>query len=126
MTAWVRSSPHVVRGARLAVNQSGDAFSANWSRDLDGGLFGAVSRHFYPVTPVIPPVVGGPFMRCTTEYVVYADPDDLAGSVRWSGWSDTVWSDRVDEGSVRQAARSATPPTDEEWSEAVLGWAVAS
>ncbi len=126
MSGWVRSEPHVIRGGRLSPEQSGDAFSAGWRRDLGNGLWGAVGRHFYPVIPSTPPVSGGPVMRCSTEYMVYADPDDLAGSERWSGWSDTVWSDRVDEGSVRYAAESAEPPSEKEWAEAVAGAVVAS
>ncbi len=66
--------------------QSGDAFSAGWTRDLG----------------------------------------DLAESARWSGYADTVWSERVDEGSVRYAAQIAEPPSEKEWAEAVAGAVVAS
>ncbi len=115
MSVWVRCEPLVVPGG--GHDGPGEAFVAQWWRELPDGMFGVVTRTFRPTATV--------GMACDSDYVVCRDLRRADDTLVWSNCAGVVWSDRTDVESVRLAAEVAGPPDDAEWAEAVAGAEVA-
>jgi hypothetical protein len=122
---WQRREPAVYEGDGLpgGDSQISEAYSARWTRPLEGGLHAVVTRYYY----VAAEDGQSPRIEEQTEYIACTDVSDPGSTERGAdyGYRTVPWNWPFDDAAARSAAEQAPEPTVQEWAEMMPNWEVA-
>lgn len=122
---WQRINPLVSEAGDVGGDfQISLAFSARWTRQLEGGLHAVITRSYY----VFAEDGQRPRVEEQTEYTACTDPSDPGSTERHAdyGYRTVPWAGPFDDAAARTAAEHAPEPTAAEWAEMMPRWEVAS